>query len=68
MQSLSLRCNLQRCNLDGSLEMSVEKCVLTNNSPCYYLLVKTNDEGKPEDAWRKFDAFVTKKAGTKPQA
>lgn len=61
MQSLILRCTLQRCNVDGTLEMKIEKCVLRNSSPCYYLTTKVYDETKPEDAWKKFDNFITKK-------
>ncbi len=61
MQSLQLRCNLQRCNVDGSIEMQIDKCVLANASPCYYLTIKNCDEDRPEDVWKKFDHFVTKK-------
>jgi hypothetical protein len=63
MQSLSMKCNLQRCNVDGTLEMTLDKCVLVHASPCYYLCIKTYDEERPEDAWKKFDHYV---AGKKP--
>lgn len=61
MQTLQLRCNLQRCNQDSSLEMDVDKCILANASPCYYLMIKVLDEGRPEDAWKKFDQYVARK-------
>lgn len=61
MKSLLLQCNLKRCNIDGSKEMSIDKCILTNNSPCYYLLVKSAEETSEENAWDKFDEFVDKK-------
>jgi hypothetical protein len=61
MQSLQLRCSLQRCNLDSSAEMNIDKCILTNVSPCYYLMIKASDEGRPEDAWKRFDQFVARK-------
>lgn len=67
MQSMVLRCTLQRCNVDGTTEMKLEKCVLKNSSPCYYVTVKVMDEGNPEDIWKKFDNFVTKKKGGGPQ-
>jgi len=42
--------------------MNIDKCVLENNSPCYYLIVKENEGVEPEDIWKKFDEFVNKKA------
>jgi len=60
MENLVLRCNLQRCNIDGSTDMTLEKCVLNNNTPCYYLIVRKGSEDRPEDVWKKFDYFVTK--------
>lgn len=65
MQSLYLRCTLQRCNVDGSSVMSLEKCALSHSSPCYYMTVKENEEEHPEDAWKKFDHFVTKQTTPK---
>lgn len=67
MQNMILRCTLQRCNVDGTMEMKVEKCVLKNSSPCYYLTVKVIDEANPEDVWKKFDNFVTTKKGGSSQ-
>lgn len=61
MQSLHLRCSLQRCNVDGTVEMNIDKCVLANSSPCYYLMIKVREEDSPEDVWKKFDNFVTSK-------
>lgn len=63
MQYMTLRCTLQRCNVDGTLDMKIEKCVLKNASPCYYLTVKAVDDANPEDSWKKFDNFVTTKKG-----
>ncbi len=61
MQSLYLKCALPRCNVDGTKEMTLEKCVLTNCSPCYYLIVKNEEQCEPEEVWKKFDNFVTNK-------
>lgn len=65
MQYMTMRCNLQRCNVDGTLEMKVEKCLYSNQngnscSPCYYLNVRVSEEGVPDDAWKKFNSFVDK--------
>lgn len=62
MKSLLLKCSLLRCNKDGTKDMNIDKCVLENNSPCYYLIVKENEGVEPEDIWKKFDEFVNKKA------
>jgi hypothetical protein len=43
--------------------MKIDKCVLKNSSPCYYVTMKVVDEANPEDIWKKFDNFVTKKKG-----
>ena len=61
MDSLKLQCSQQRCNIDGTTEMKLEKCVLTNATPCYYLIVKANE---PDDAWKKFNSFVSDKSKT----
>ena len=66
MQNLVLKCSLPRCNIDGSKEMNLDKCVLNNGSPCYYLMVKYEDNCEPEDIWKKFDNFVVNK--TKKQS
>jgi hypothetical protein len=62
MDGLKLQCSMQRCNVDGTTEMKIEKCVLTNASPCYYLMIKVNDEDRPEDVWKKFNNFVADKS------
>ncbi|MFN4217251.1 MAG: hypothetical protein ACK4HQ_07630 [Brevinematales bacterium] len=58
MKHLVLRCNLMRCNVDGSEEMSLEKCVLRNDSPCYYLLYQSREDGHPDQVWQRFGSFV----------
>ena len=63
MKALTLQCSLQRCNIDGSKELSIDKCILSNNSPCYYLLTKSDQETSEESAWDKFDDFLDKKKG-----
>ncbi|MGC8764830.1 MAG: hypothetical protein ACP5QT_02985 [Brevinematia bacterium] len=62
MQCLYLRCSLNRCNVDGTKEMRLEKCIQANSSPCYYLIVKTEEETEPEEIWKKFDNFVANKS------
>ena len=61
MQTLHLRCSLQRCNVDASRELNLDKCVLAHSSPCYYLLIRVEDEAEPNDVWKKFDSFVSDK-------
>ncbi len=63
MHYLELRCNVKKCNIDGSTDMLLEKCVPSNGHPCYYLSVKTEEDDGREDAWKKFDSFVDKKGG-----
>jgi len=64
MQYMTLKCNLTNCNIDSSKEMNIDKCVLKINentgqaSPCYYLIVKSVEEGPSNDAWSKFNNLV----------
>ncbi len=58
MKNLVLKCSLPRCNVDGTKEMNIDKCVLANASPCYYLIIKEEDGCEPEEIWKKFDNFV----------
>ncbi|MEJ5285530.1 MAG: hypothetical protein ACP5Q5_10875 [Brevinematia bacterium] len=62
MKSLLLKCSLPRCNVDGTKEMNIDKCVLNNSSPCYYLIIKDEDGCEPEEVWKKFDNFVLNKS------
>ena len=62
MEKLVLNCTITRCNVDGSEKMSVDKCVLNNGSPCYYMAVKDAKLEPEDDSWKKFDSFVKKKS------
>ena len=58
MKSVILRCQLKRCNVDTTEDMSIEKCVMSNGSPCYYL-ISTQTDILPEDmVWDKFNNYV----------
>jgi hypothetical protein len=65
MNGLYLHCSLQKCNIDGSKEMSIDRCILRNNTPCYYLLIKETSVAPEDEAWRKFDRFVGKSKSSK---
>lgn len=65
MKTLILRCALPRCNIDGSKELNIDKCILQHSTPCYHLIVKDGEDFEPEDAWRKFGDFVSKKSTAK---
>lgn len=67
MKSLILRCQLKRCNVDNTEDMSIEKCVMNNGSPCYYLLSQQTDVLPEDMVWDKFNQFVIQKKN-KPQA
>lgn len=60
MKGILLKCSLDRCNLDGTQDMNLDKCAITNGSPCYYLLIKNNADDPEERVWSKFDEFVNK--------
>jgi hypothetical protein len=47
--------------------MSIEKCVMNNGSPCYYLLSQQTDVLPEDMVWDKFNQFVIQKKN-KPQA
>ncbi len=60
MRSIELICMLEKCNLDGSENMTLDKC-LKNGHPCYYLHV-TEEKIQPNDvAWGRFKENLNRK-------
>jgi len=53
VKSIELVCLLDRCNLDGTDVMSLDKC-LKNGKPCYYLHVTEPKNDPNSEAWGKF--------------
>lgn len=64
---LSLTCRLDKCCIDGMMEMEIKKCITQNSkehpdtfNPCPYLGIHSETQFKKGDVWKKFGEIIDK--------
>ncbi len=67
MNSIELRCRMDRCITDDTLQMELKKCITQNDKshpdmfhPCPHLSFSQVDIYKKGDVWKRFGDMIDK--------